>query len=82
MHDHLKQGNGGDSDIFKVVRIRSPWLCVLDLFLFGGIVSVKSITVTVNKLDIIIELCWLELEWSLQQYVAYQAYPKSSGPNS
>jgi len=57
MHNHFKESDGGYPYVFEVIGVGSPWFGILDLFLFGGIVRIESITVTVNKLDVIIELC-------------------------
>lgn len=38
--------------------IRLPWLGVIDSLLFAGIVGVEGITVGVNQLDVVVELCY------------------------
>lgn len=51
MHGHLDQRDGGDSDVFEVVRIRSPWSRVCDLFLFLAVVVVEGVAGGVDELD-------------------------------
>jgi hypothetical protein len=57
VHDHLEEGDGGDSDVFEVVRVGLPGFGFLNCFLLGGVVCVEGVAVRVDEFDIIVELC-------------------------
>jgi hypothetical protein len=57
VHDHLEEGDGRDADILEMVGVGSPWLCISDGSLFGGIVGVEGIFLRINELDVVVELC-------------------------
>lgn len=40
-----------------MVGVGSPWLCISDGSLFGGIVGVEGIFLRINELDVVVELC-------------------------
>lgn len=61
MHHHLQEGDGGNANIFEVVGIGSPRLCIIDCFLLRNGVVVKGVAVLVDELDAIIELWWLSI---------------------
>jgi len=63
VHDHFQESDSGNSYIREVMGVGPPWFGVLNLFLFSGIIRIEGISVTVNKLDVIIELFWMELEY-------------------
>ena len=78
MHDHLEECDGRDADILEVVGIGSPWLCVSDGFLLGGIVSVEGIFLRVNELDVVVELCLWKINMKFGKYMSdVEAYPSS-----
>lgn len=56
MHDHFQQGDGGDADVFEVVRVFAPGGVVGDGFLFVGVVGVEGVAVGVDEFDGVFEL--------------------------
>ena len=57
MHDHFEKGDGGDADVFEVVRVLFPGFLILYDFLLVSIVAVESVAGWVNELDGVLELC-------------------------
>lgn len=58
MHDHLEEGHGRDSYILEMMGIASPWLRLVYLFLLVGIVGVEGISLGIDQLDVVVELCY------------------------
>lgn len=58
MHNHLDEGDGGNADVLEVVGVFAPWRGGLDGFLLVGVVAVEGVTVGVDELDGIFELCY------------------------
>lgn len=56
MDNHFEQSDGGDPDMFEVMRIFLPWSRIVDCFLSFGVIRVKSIAVSVNKLNGVLKL--------------------------
>lgn len=54
MHDHLEEGDGGNSNMFEVMGVGFPRPFVQDAFLFFGVVTVESIAVGVDELDAVL----------------------------
>ena len=58
MHNHLDEGDGGDADVLEVVRIFAPWMGGLNGFLLVRVVAVEGVTVGIDELDGVFELCY------------------------
>lgn len=58
MHDHLEEGDGGDSHVLEVVGVGSPWFGIVDFFLLGRVVGVEGVSLGVDQLDVVVELCY------------------------
>jgi hypothetical protein len=58
VHHHLQERHSGDPHILKVVRVGSPGLSIADSLLLLGIIGIESVTLRINKLDIVVELCY------------------------
>ena len=56
MHDHFEEGDSGYPDVFEVVWVLFPRAGGHEVFLFGFIVVVQSISVGVNQFDGILKL--------------------------
>lgn len=56
MHDHLDKRDGGDADMFEMIRIASPWPLVVDFLHFIRVVNVEGIAGRVNELDGVLDL--------------------------
>lgn len=54
MHDHLEEGDGGNSNMFEVMRVVFPWIFVSDAGLFVCVISVQSIAVGIDELDAVL----------------------------
>ena len=48
MHDHFEEGDGGDADVFEVVRVLFPGFRFADCSLVRGIVGVEGVAVGVD----------------------------------
>ena len=83
MHNHLEEGDGGNSNIFEVMGIGFPWLFLPDEILFLFIVTVQSVPVGIDELDAVLELCFIDKpnsSFELKPHARYQQekYPRLS----
>lgn len=58
MHDHFEESDGGYADVFKMVEVFLPWLCICNGLLLRLVVAIESVALRVNQLDGIFELCY------------------------
>ena len=56
MHDHLQEGDSGNSNVFEVVGINLPRFGIADSLLLIFVIGVESIAMMIDKLDMIVEL--------------------------
>ncbi len=59
MHDHFKQSDSRDADIFEVMWIFLPWAFIVNVFLFSIVVGIEGVALRINQFDGIFEL-WFE----------------------
>jgi hypothetical protein len=56
MHNHLEEGDCGNTHVLEVVRVVLPWLFVPDYFLFPLVITIQSIAVGIYELDTVLQL--------------------------
>lgn len=56
MHNHFEKCDGGDADIFEVMRVAFPGALIGYSFLFDDVVAVQSVSMRINEFDSILKL--------------------------
>lgn len=56
MNHHLEQRDGGDADVFKVLRVSAPGLSILNSVKLSSVIVVECVASRIDKLNGVFKL--------------------------